>query len=675
MSGVTREMDITTLETPRGRTLMRGLMLGILFSFVFAIGCGGGSSGSPQHHHSPTPTATPTPTPPPPGVAGVVFGGAPSVGSSISGAAITLYQAGAGGYGAGAVQLTQVSSQSDGSFNIPSVTCNSSGLSQQIYLVATGGTISGQSSPNSAIALSAALGSCAIFEHSIVINEATTVATAWALNQFMDATGQNVGTSATNQIGLGNAVNLLPAMNFVDLTTGLAPTTIPDGLTSPTATLYTLANILAGCVNSPGASSTGCQNLFTAATPPAGSAPTTTLQAALDIVRNPVNNVNGLFALVPSNPPFTPDLTSAPASWVAEVNYSAASAEFLTPSAVALDAAGNVWVANGGGNSVSELTALSGYISALNFAPSGAILQLPTSLAFDAQGNLWVSNFSGSSVGELTAASGYTTGLNFAPSAAVLNNPYAIALDAAGNLWASNFTGNSVSELLAGCSATSCTGANFNNSNTGSPGAGFNNPISLVPDAAGDVWVANYAGNSISELPAGCSSSACTAANFNNSNTGSPGALFNNPIEVTLDSSANVWAVNLTGNSATELPAGCTVSSCTAANINNSNTGSPGAMFSGPNSLVLDPSSNLWVTNETGNTLSEVTAISDYALGINFGPWAAFRSQFFVAGDAAGNLWIANNYDSSVTQVVGIATPILTPDEACLALGGNSCSP
>ena len=664
-------MDAPMPVMPRSYFPIRWLMLGLLLSFLFVVGCGGSSSSSPRHHRSPTPTPTATPTPAP-GIIGFLFGGAPSVGSPISGATITLYQAGAAGYGTGAVQLGQVSTGSDGGFNFPTITCQTTAVSQQIYLLAAGGTISGQSTANPAIELIAGVGSCANYAHSVVINEATTVAAVWALNQFMDSTGQNVGTSATNQNGLNNS-GVVAASNFVDLSTGLAPDSFPDGFTSPTPTLYSLANILAGCVNSSGVSSSGCQDLFTAATPPGGVAPSTTLQAALDIARNPVNNAGTLFALVPASPPFTPGLTSAPASWVAELNYAPSDAQINAPYSLAVDSIGNVWVASAAGNSLSELTAGSGYTIGLNYAPSGANLNFPASIVIDALGNLWVANFTGNSISELTASSDYSTGFNFAPTGAIFGGPFQLALDSAGDVWAVNYQGNSVSELLAGCSGTSCTGANFNNSNTGSPGAGISSPVSLIPDAAGNIWVANYTGNSVSEIPAGCSSASCTGANFNNSNTGATGAVFNAPIELELDPTGDLWVANLTGNSVSELIAGCSLGSCTGTNFNNTN--SFGAGLAGPSSIALDPNANVWVTNQTGNSVSELYAAAAYAVGYNFGPWESYRGQFFIADDASGNLWIANQYDNTVTEVVGVATPILTPAQACLELGGEVCLP
>jgi len=641
----------------------------LLLSLSALCGCGGDSSSGGI-----TPTPTPTPSPGP-GISGHVYGGSPEAGEPISGAQVALYQAGATGYGAGAVQLAQTTSDTKGAFDIPAFTCQSSGYSQQIYLVATGGTVKGQSGANAAIGLISAVGTCGSFSHEAMVNEATTVATVWTLDQFLDSSGQAVGTSSTNQAGLNNAAATIAARNFVDPATGLAPVSFPSGVISPTETLYSLANILASCVDSAGANSTECQNLFTAATPPGGTAPTTTLQAAVDIARNPVNNVSELYALAPASAPFAPALAVEPSSWSLALNYAPSTAAFNSPYSIAVDGAGNVWVANAAGNSVSELTGASGYTTGLNFAPAGAILNFPSWLAIDASGNIWVANSKGNSVSELTNASGYASGLNFAPAGAALDGPSSIELDSAGNLWITNFSGDSVSELQAGCSNASCTGVNFTNSNTGAPGAAFSGPFSATPDELGNLWVANYSGDSVSELLAGCSIASCTGVNFNNSNTGSPGAGFGNPIEIAVDGAGDIMAVNLNSNSVSELPAGCTTSSCAGANFNNANTGNPGALFSSPNSIAVDAGSNVWTTNSVDDSVSELTAASAYGFGLNLGPWPTRLGEFSIAVDAGGNVWIANNYEDSVNEIVGAATPTLTPVVACLQQGKDVCVP
>jgi len=68
---------------------------------------------------------------------------------------------------------------------------------------------------------------------------------------------------------------------------------------------------------------------------------------------------------------------------------------------------------------------------------------------------------------------------------------------------------------------------------------------------------------------------------------------------------------NIDGNGVSELP----VASGYTTGLNFAPSG---AAFSGPISLALDGSDNVFVANENGNSVSELTASSSYATGLNF---------------------------------------------------------
>src|SRR5260370_32633411 len=74
--------------------------------------------------------------------------------------------------------------------------------------------------------------------------------------------------------------------------------------------------------------------------------PTDTLGAAHLISVNPQNNVSDLFTLRVHNSPFSPTLPAAPDGWEIALNYAPSGAAFNRPNALALDASGNICVAN-----------------------------------------------------------------------------------------------------------------------------------------------------------------------------------------------------------------------------------------------------------------------------------------------------------------------------------------
>ena len=398
---------------------------------------------------------------------GTVHGGQ----QPISGAVIQLYAASSNGYGASSTPLltSPVISTANGSFSITGTyTCPSGSL---VYLTATGGNPGLTPGTNNAnLAMMAALGACSSLNATtnIQINELTTVGSVWPLARFMSGYGA-LGSSPTNAAGLSAAFTAVNKV--VNFGTGAVPgTTLPAGATLPTTEINTLADILATCINSAGGvagDNTLCGQLFTAATAPGGTAPTDTVGAAINIARNPGNNLAALFNLSSPSAPFQPTLATRPDNFLIGINYIGGGLN--APKSVALDASGNVWAANSGNASLTELsnngTALS---PAGGFVGGG--LNVPSSLAFDPSGNLWIANQVGNSVSKF-GATGTPVSIT-AFTGGGLNAPSSISVDGSGNVWVTNAGNNSVTELNSVGTAVSPA--------TGYTGAGLSTPAGIA---------------------------------------------------------------------------------------------------------------------------------------------------------------------------------------------------
>lgn len=397
-------------------------------------------------------------------VHGTVFGGQ----QPIAGATIQLYAAGTGGYGSASTALlkTAVTTDATGMFNITGdYTCPSAAT--QVYITGTGGNPG--SGTNANLGLMAALGNCGDLGPSTFVNmnEVTTVGSVWALAPFMSGYA-NVGTTSTNTAGL---VRAFAAVNkLVSISRGLPPgEMLPPGATVPLVEIYTLADILGSCVNSTGGTAgdaTVCGKLFTAATPPGGPAPTDTVGAALNIARYPGNNVAALYVLPPPTAPFQPTLVAQPTDWTISVTYTAGGMK--APSASAVDASGNVWVANAGGNSVSVLASSGSPVSGSPFSTGAGTA--PAGVALDASGNAWITGKGNSTVSALGAGGTPLAGSPF--SGGGLNAPAGLAVDASGVVWVANSGNNSVS-------AFSSTGTAISPS-SGYAGGGITAPVAVA---------------------------------------------------------------------------------------------------------------------------------------------------------------------------------------------------
>jgi streptogramin lyase len=556
-------------------------------------------------------------------LSGVVFGGQ----QPIVGAQLSLYAAGTSVYGAGATSLLSgtVTSDATGTFNIAGLyTCPSA--SAQVYLISTGGNAGSGVNPKAV--LMSALGSCGNLGTTsfVTLNEVSTVAAVYSLAQFMTPGSTAVGTSSTNAIGLQNA--FATASNLVDNSDGTARATTPAGNGKISQrTLNTLANIIASCVNTTG--STGaCSQLFSAATPPGGTAPADTLAAILNIALNPGLNVTALYDLPPAKASFQPSLTSIPNDFTLSIEYSGGGVS--SGQLLQVDAAGNVWVPNATDpGTISEFSPTGVAISGAGGFTGGG-LSYPESLAIDLSGNVWSANEGNGTVSEHTAGGTALSGSGFIVTGMLY--PYDIAIDGTGNVFTANGN-NTVSKLSpAGASLGLFTGG------------GMDVPYALAIDSSENVWVANsdlsLQPNSITKF----------------SNTGTPATLtaytgggLNIPVALAIDAAGNVWAANFEAPSISKF----------------SSTGVPlsGSGYTTPNNtskLVVDGSNTVWTANVDGS-------ISRFAnSGTAISPATGYVSPdatavVGIAVDPSGNVWTTDYYVNSVFEFVGAAGPTITP--------------
>ncbi len=244
------------------------------------------------------------------------------VGSTpLTSASVQLWAAGSTGYGMGATAVgSPVNSDSQtGTFSIPYDCSTLTAPGDQLYLVATG--------TQSGVVFMSALGSCAKLSGSYIVNEATTVASAYALQQFMAADGTigansgsgntfGAASAAASYTGLSNAFKAVN--NLVDLSAGTVRDHTPDYSTNlagdpnilnnstvPQARINTLANALNACASN----GNGCSSLFSAATPGSGTAPGNTLAAILSIAQNPGNHVGDVLAVASGSTAIYPGAT------------------------------------------------------------------------------------------------------------------------------------------------------------------------------------------------------------------------------------------------------------------------------------------------------------------------------------------------------------------------------
>jgi streptogramin lyase len=547
---------------------------------------------------------------------------------------VQLYAAGIAGNGSAptALLINPPTTASDGSFTVPSgYLCPSA--QTPVYLLSKGGQSASASSANSSLWLMTALGPCGSINSgsTFVLDEVTTAASVWALASFLSS-GGNVGASCTNTSGLNNA--FLTANSLVNMTTGAPPGTgIPSTLAVPTSKLNALANALASCAGSAGGSA--CSPLFNAAAT-GNSAPANTLDSALDIARSPGNNVAAIYALAASNAVFTPALSAAPPDWMLHNTISGGGMNL--PTSVSVAVSGDVWVSNYF-NVVSE------------FSPSGAAIfpagisgygmNQSYGMALDIEGNIWIANEQttpNNGLGNVTELSPSGQALATGLTGGGIDFPLAVAADTNGNMWFADYGDSKVTLLSSSGSPVS--------SASGWGGTSLAFPVALAVDASHNAWVANQGG----QLPiTKISADGSQVTNYNCDCNGGSG--------VATDQNGNVWVANYYGDSISE------VNTCGTLELD----AATGGGVRRPQGIAVDGAGTVWVANFQGNSLSGIGGSSGAAPGMflspssGFGTDASLLEPYGLAIDASGNIWVSNSGKNTLTQFIGIAAPVKTP--------------
>ncbi|WP_197507260.1 NHL repeat-containing protein [Mitsuaria sp. 7] len=198
-------------------------------------------------------------------------------------------------------------------------------------------------------------------------------------------------------------------------------------------------------------------------------------------------------------------------------NGKAVNASFSTPKGIAVDRAGNVYVADSTGDVMRKITP-GGEVSTLAGSASfgfangnglNASFSQPNGAAVDGDGNVYVADSNNglirkiNGVGDVTtlAGSGARASIDGSGANASFNGPIGVAVDSGGNVYVADIHGNQIRRIsptgdvrtLAGSGAQGAASAI-------GPAATFNRPFGIAVDRQGNVYVADSGNNLIRKI-------------------------------------------------------------------------------------------------------------------------------------------------------------------------------
>ncbi len=375
---------------------------------------------------------------------------------------------------------------------------------------------------------------------------------------------------------------------------------------------------------------------------------------------------------------------------------SATSASLNSPSAVALDAAGNLYIADTGNQRVRKVST-DGTIRTVagsglaGFSGDGspatlASLNGPRGVAVDAAGNLYIADTGNhrirrvTSDGVIRTVAGNGTALFLGDggpaTAATLNAPWDIALDASGNLYIADTLNNVIRKVGTTGTITTVAGkgtASFSGDGGPAISATLNSPSGLALDSAGNLYIADTNNERIRKVAVSGIITTVTGTgdeDFFGDRAPAFAAALNTPRGVTVDASGVVYIAD-TGNHRIRL--------VTREGFINTvgGTGTPGfsgepvpvtdATLNAPAGVAVDAAGFLYIADSSNNrirkTISDgsiiVTAagqgtgsglsssVGDGGPSVN----ALLSSPFGVTVDTTGSVYIADSVNNRVRKV------------------------